>query len=112
MRHKPQGGILLTVLLLIFLFSFMFEVVLEDYRTAEQFSQKTSNYYLAKTMASLFLQEFKENPTEKSGQQKFSSGILYYECQNDLIIITVKFENQIVIFNEKSPVKKQALSNK
>jgi uncharacterized membrane protein YeiB len=109
-RYKPQGGILLTVLLLVFLFSFLFEVVLDDYRITDKFTQKTSNYYLAKTMASMFLQEMKEEQIEKSGQQTFSSGVLYYDYQNDSIVFTVKLENQVITFQEKAPVKKQKQS--
>jgi hypothetical protein len=111
LNHKPQGGILLTVLLLVFLFSFLFEVVLDDYRIAGQFTKKTSNYYLAKTMASMFLLEAKEDQTEKSGQQKFSSGILYYEYQEDSIAFTVKLDNQVITFHEKTPVKQHKESN-
>lgn len=103
MNDRYKGGVLLTTLLLTFLFSFIFILVLEDFELTQQFTQKTKDYYVAKTMVSMFLTDIRQEvyPVAKSGQQNFSTGILQYEYDQTTFNFVIKLNQTIYKFQEE-----------
>ncbi|MCA5013204.1 MULTISPECIES: competence type IV pilus minor pilin ComGG [unclassified Enterococcus] len=102
MKKGYKGGILLTSLLLVFLSSSLFLLVLEEFKLAQQFSQKTKDYYIAKTMVSMFLAEVKQksDPLDPKGTQEFSAGHLTYSYAQQTLTIVVKMNHTTYTFNE------------
>ncbi|MGX7136705.1 competence type IV pilus minor pilin ComGG [Enterococcus silesiacus] len=98
-----KGGILLTTLLFVFLFSFLFVLVLEDFQLTQRFTQKTKDYYSAKIMVSMFLSDVKQEqyPLEKAGNQHFSTGTLHYEYKQPTLNLTVQLKQTTYTFQEK-----------
>lgn len=103
MNRQYKGGILLTTLLFVFLFSFLFVLVLDDFQLTQRFTQKTKDYYSAKIMVSMFLSDVKEEqyPLEKTGHQHFSTGMLYYEYKQPILKLTVQLKQTTYTFQEK-----------
>ncbi|MBO0440882.1 competence type IV pilus minor pilin ComGG [Candidatus Enterococcus ikei] len=103
MKKRHRGGVLLTALLFIFLFSFIFILVLEDFQLTQRFSQKTRDYYIARTMSSMFFFDVKQEQRtlDKTGYQKFSTGILYYEYDQKTIKFTVRLDQETYKFQEE-----------
>lgn len=101
-----RGGILLSVLLLLSLFSFIFLLVLEDYQLAARFSQRTTDYYQAHTMAVLTKNKLetlrlqKINIPEK-GNYSFNVGVVSYSIKNEQLTLTVKIRASITYKIEK-----------
>ncbi|WP_207694134.1 hypothetical protein DOK67_0001925 [Enterococcus sp. DIV0212c] len=103
MKKRHRGGVLLTALLFIFLFSFIFMLVLEDFQLTQRFAQKTRDYYIAKTMISMFFFDVKQEQRtlDKTGYQKFSTGILQYEYDQKTVKFTVQLNQAIYKFQEE-----------
>lgn len=103
MNRRYKGGILLTTLLFVFLFSFIFILVLEDFQLTQRFTKRTNDYYVAKTMVSMFLSDIKQEqyPLEKKGQQRFSKGILYYEFDQTTVLFIVQVNQITYQFQEE-----------
>lgn len=114
MSNRYKGGILLTTLLLVFLFSFIFIWVLEDFQLTQRFTQETKDYYIAKTMVSMFLTDIRQEtqPLGKRGQQHFSSGTLQYEYDQKTINFVIQLNQTRYRFQmnyqavEKAQIKK------
>ncbi len=102
MKKKYRGGVLFTALLLVYLSSFLFLLVLEEFKLAQQFSQKTKDYYISKTMVSMFLSEVKQKntPLEPKGSQEFSTGQLTYSYARKKLTIIVKINHTTYTFDE------------
>lgn len=103
MKNKYKGGILLTTLLLVFLFSFIFMLVLEDFWLTQRFTQKTKEYYIAQTMVSMFLSDVKQGRESlgKKGEQKFSAGTIQYEYEQMKLNVIVHVNNKTFRFQEE-----------
>lgn len=103
MKYNYRGGILLTALLFIFLFSFLFTLVIEDFKVTQHFSKNTKDYYTARIMVSMFLFEVKQEQRslQKEGQQVFSEGILNYKSDERTIYFSVKLGQQSYNFQEE-----------
>lgn len=102
MRSKYKGGVLLTTILLVFLFSFIFILILEDFQLTQRFTKNTKEYYTAKTMVSMFLYEVKRErqPLANKGNQAFSVGTLDYEYDGMAITCVVQLNNRVYKFKE------------
>lgn len=96
MSDKYKGGVLLTTLLLVFLFSFIFMLVLEDFQLTQRFTHETKEYYIAKTMISMFLADIRQEaqPLGKVGQQRFSSGTLQYQYDQKTIHFIIQLNQR------------------
>ncbi|MGX7149350.1 competence type IV pilus minor pilin ComGG [Enterococcus ureasiticus] len=103
MNKKYKGGVLLTALLFVFLFSFIFTLVLEDFQLTHRFTKKTKDYYIAKTMVSMFLSDIKQEKQQlvKKGYQNFSIGTLQYEYDQATISIVVQLNQTTYSFQEQ-----------
>lgn len=103
MKYNYRGGILLTALLFLFLFSFLFTLVIEDFQVTQHFSKNTKDYYTAKIMVSMFLFEVKQEhrSLEKEGQQAFSEGILNYQYDERTIYFSIELGQQSYTFQEE-----------
>ncbi|MEI5995051.1 competence type IV pilus minor pilin ComGG [Candidatus Enterococcus mansonii] len=102
MKNRHKGGILLTALLFTFLFSFIFILVLEDFKLSQHFSVQTKDYYTAKTIARLFVSTIKKQKViEKSGRQQFSEGILEYEYDKKTLKIIININKKYYQFQER-----------
>ncbi|WP_086313838.1 hypothetical protein A5821_001380 [Enterococcus sp. 7F3_DIV0205] len=102
MNNKYKGGVLFTALLFVFLFSFIFMLVLEDFQLTQRFTKKTRDYYVAKTMVSMFLSDVKQElrPLEKSCQLRYSVGLLQYEYDQSTINFLVHVNQTTYRFQE------------
>lgn len=103
MNRQYKGGILLTTLLFVFLFSFLFALVLDDFQLTQRFTQQTKDYYSAKAMVSMFLSDVKQEQylIEETGYQHFSTGTLYYEYKQPILKFTVQLKQTTYTFQEK-----------
>ncbi|EOH92839.1 hypothetical protein UAW_02880 [Enterococcus haemoperoxidus ATCC BAA-382] len=112
MNKRYKGGVLLTTLLLVFLFSFIFMLVLEDFQLTQKFTKNTKDYYVAKTMVSMFLYDIKQEQAslEKEGQQRFSSGILEYRYDQTTIKFIIHINQTTYEFQEEYRVMKKESS--
>ncbi|MGX7113259.1 competence type IV pilus minor pilin ComGG [Enterococcus termitis] len=101
-KNNYKGGILLTTILFLFLFSSLFTLVLEEFKLTQQFTQKSKEYYIAKTMVSIFISEIKQSKKmiDKEGYQDFSSGRLTYEYDQKTIICTIFINQKSYTFHE------------
>ena len=77
-------------------------MVLEEFKLSQQFTQKTKEYYVAKTMVSMFLAEIKQTDkkVEQKGQRGFSAGQLNYEYNQEKFTIFVNVNDQNYTFYE------------
>lgn len=107
MKHK--GGILLTALLFIYLFSFIFILVLEDFKLTQQFVLETKNFYIAKTMVSMFLFDLKQENKEVKhmGQECFSSGSLEYTYDQNKLNFSITIGGQRYNFQENYKIRSE-----
>lgn len=117
MNDNYKGGILLTALLVVFLFSFIFIQVLDDFQLTQQFTQKTKEYYIAKTMVSMLLSDVKQGNAKlkNKGQQNFSAGIVHYEYDRAVLTFVVQLNQKTYKFQEEyqeNEIKKIQLKNK
>lgn len=103
MNKRYKGGVLPTALLFVFLFSFIFTFVLEDFQLTQRFTKKTKEYYIAKTMLSMFLADLKSEKRAlvKKGQQNFSTGILRYEYNQPILDVTIHLNQTTYKFQEQ-----------
>ena len=89
----------MTTVLFLFLLSFLFLTILEDFKLTQQFYFETKDYYIAKIMTQVFLTN-KKIPTEK-GELTFSKGTLFYHVKGNYISMEVKINNRNYIFKEE-----------
>ncbi|EOI03082.1 hypothetical protein UAY_00829 [Enterococcus moraviensis ATCC BAA-383] len=110
MNKRYNGGILLTTLLLVFLFSFIFMLILEDFQLTQAFTKKTKDYYIAKIMVSMFLSDRKKEQKsfEKKGEQRYSTGILQYEYNETIVWFTIEVNQATYKFKEEYHKSKKA----
>lgn len=97
---NKRGGILLSVLLLIFLFSFLVLHLLFTYRQTADFSKRTIQLYQAKIAKEEFLIAHQPLETEQ-GLWNFDQGELSYEKKKDTVKIRVAIQGKIYNFSEK-----------
>ena len=98
---NSQGGILLTVLLAIFLFSFLLLNLTTSYHQTADLVTRTEQFYQAKIAKELFLADY-PNLKEKNGNWNFNLGELVYETDQDQIKIIVKIKTKTYHFYEKT----------
>ncbi|EOH87910.1 competence type IV pilus minor pilin ComGG [Enterococcus pallens] len=97
---NKRGGILISVLLLIFLFSFLVLHLLFTYRQTTDFSKRTIQLYQAKIAKEEFL--IAHLPLEaEQGIWNFDQGELSYEKKKDTVKIRVAIQGKIYNFSEK-----------
>lgn len=85
----------MSVLLLLSLFSLLFLLVLEDYQLAARFSQRTTDYYQAQTMAVLTKRKLETLRLQKTdipakGSCQFNLGEVSYSINKERLTLTVK----------------------
>lgn len=97
---NSQGGVLLTVLLAIFLFSFLLLNLTTSYHQTTDLVSRTEQLYQAKIAKELFLAEYPKLK-EKNGEWHFNLGELIYETNQDQIKMTVKIERKTYHFSER-----------
>lgn len=98
--HYHRGGILLTALLFMLLYSSVLLILLEDHRVTQNQYLVTRDLYLARSMKEMFLQEYRleEKPPTLVN---FSSGVLTYTESNDELRIRIVINRQVYNFQEK-----------
>lgn len=102
MKTKYRGGILLSALLFLFLLSFLFLIVLEDFQLTQRFSKKTKDFYTAQIMVDMFLFEAEQKKELKlKGEINFSTGKLHYIFNKNTIEIVVVIGKDTYQFQEK-----------
>lgn len=97
---NSQGGILLSVLLAIFLFSFLLLNLSLSYQQTVDLVDRTQDLYRAKIAKELFLADYKNESTE-NGVWKFNQGELSYQKEGKQVKMTVKIKKKIYHFSEK-----------
>lgn len=102
MTKRYKGGVLFTALLFVFLFSFIFTLVLEDFQLTQRFTKKTKDYYIAKTMVSMFLSDVRQEKQSlaKQGYQNFSTGTLKYRYDQVTLSVVVELNQMTYTFQE------------
>lgn len=97
---NSQGGALLSVLLAIFLFSFLLLNLTTSYHQSADLVERTEHLYQAKIAKELFLADYPKLK-EKEGVWEFNKGGLSYETEEDNVKIDVKIKKKTYQFCEK-----------
>ncbi|MDT2490718.1 competence type IV pilus minor pilin ComGG [Enterococcus avium] len=97
---NSQGGVLLSVLLAIFLFSFLLLNLTTSYHQTADLVERTEHLYQAKIAKELFLADYPKLK-EKEGVWEFNKGGLSYETEEDYVKIDVKIKKKTYQFCEK-----------
>ncbi|MEO1773144.1 competence type IV pilus minor pilin ComGG [Candidatus Enterococcus ferrettii] len=97
---NKRGGILISVLLFIFLFSFLVLQLLFTYRQTADFSKRTIQLYQAKIAKEEFLIVY-QPLKEEQGTWLFDQGDLSYEKKKDTVKICVTIQGKMYTFSEK-----------
>lgn len=96
---NSRGGILLSVLLILFLFSFLWLQLLTTYQQTSDFVNRTRRSYQAKIAKELFLTEYPDL-TAATGSWAFTQGELNYQKQAENLKIQVEIGDKIFSFTE------------
>ncbi len=96
---NSRGGVLLSVLLTLFLFSFLWLQLLTTYQQTIDFTNRTRRSYQAKIAKELFLADYPQLAKEK-GQWHFTQGELVYQKQSENLKITVQIQGKSFSFTE------------
>ncbi len=97
---NSQGGILLSVLLAIFLFSFLLLNLTTSYHQTADLTARTEQLYQAKIAKELFLADFPKL-NKKQGIWKFNKGELTYSAEHEQLKLVVKIKKKTYHFYEK-----------
>lgn len=97
---NSQGGVLLSVLLAIFLFSFLLLNLTTSYHQTADLVERTEHLYQAKIAKELFLADYPKLK-EKEGVWEFNKEELSYETEEDYVRIDVKIKKKTYQFCEK-----------
>lgn len=97
---NSHGGVLLSVLLAIFLFSFLVLNLTTSYYQTADLVVRTEQLYQAKIARELFLADYVEMKTKK-GTWSFNKGEIAYEIVQDQLKMTVKIKKKTYHFSEK-----------
>ena len=98
---NSRGGVLLSVLLAIFLFSFLLLNLTTSYHQTADLVARTEQLYQAKIAKELFLADYYKLK-DKKGVWKFNKGELTYETEQDHVKIIVKIKKKTYQFYEKN----------
>ncbi|MDT2612977.1 competence type IV pilus minor pilin ComGG [Enterococcus dongliensis] len=98
---NSQGGVLLSVLMAIFLFSFLLLNVTTSYHQTVDLAIRTEQLYQAKIAKELFLAEYPKLH-KNNGIWKFNKGELAYETEATQLKIIVKIKKKTYHFYEKT----------
>lgn len=96
---NSQGGVLLSVLLAIFLFSFLLLNLTTSYHQTADLVSRTEQLYEAKIAKELFLADYPELKNKK-GIWNFNKGELVYETEENRVKIVVKMKEKTYLFYE------------
>ena len=98
---NSRGGVLLSVLMAIFLFSFLLlKLTISCHQTADLVT-RTEQLYQAKIAKELFLADY-PSLNDKKGTWGFNEGEITYETEQDRVKIIVKIKKKTYHFYEKS----------
>ena len=98
---NSRGGVLLSVLLAIFLFSFLLLNLLTSYYQTADLVSRTEQLYQAKIAKELFLADY-PNLNKSKGTWIFNKGELIYEKEPEQLKIIVKIKKKTYQFYEKN----------
>lgn len=96
---NSQGGVLLSVLLAIFLFSFLLLNLTTSYHQTADLVSRTEQLYEAKIAKELFLADYPELKNKK-GIWNFNKGELVYDTEENRVKIVVKMKEKTYLFYE------------
>ncbi|WP_122645913.1 competence type IV pilus minor pilin ComGG [Enterococcus mediterraneensis] len=98
---KHKGGIMLSAVFLVFIFSVLLLTALENHRLATTFAIRTQKLYVAKTMKEMFWYEYlRQKDPQSSGSVAFNQGLLRYQSQSELLRIWVDHGGGTFYFEE------------
>lgn len=97
------GGLLLTGMLLMFLFSFMLTMIITEFKETQQFTAATIDYYKARIMVLLLLKNLSQSTASipLEGQQAYTDGQLSFNIQEDQVAISVTVGTHVYHFKEE-----------
>lgn len=98
---NSQGGVLLSVLLAIFLFSFLLLNLTTSYHQTVDLVSRTEQLYEAKIAKELFLADYPELKNKK-GIWNFNKGELVYDTEENRVKIVVKMKEKTYLFYENT----------
>ncbi|MGG5369818.1 competence type IV pilus minor pilin ComGG [Enterococcus sp. AZ196] len=98
---NSQGGVLLSVLLAIFLFSFLVLNLTTSYHQTADLVSRTEQLYQAKIAKELFLADYPKLNVKK-GTWMFNKGEITFETEQTQLKIIVKIKKKTYHFYEKN----------
>lgn len=99
-QKQNEGGILLTALLFLALFSGVLLIILEDYQVSQNFYLESRDLYTMKTMKEMFLDEYYTKSEKITNPVEFSTGTITYK-ETDQLVISVTVNGNTIAFQEK-----------
>lgn len=98
---NSRGGVLLSVLLAIFLFSFLLLNLTTSYYQTADLVARTEQLYQAKIAKELFLADYPKL-NDKKGTWEFNRGEILYETEKTRVKIEVKIKKRVYKFYENN----------
>lgn len=111
MKNRHHGGILITAISLLLLFSFIFLLIIEDSKVNHLFTEETCVFYKKSILKELFLIDYQQQDfmNKNQGQIDFSEGKVVYQKTTDKLKLLIEVEGRIfeetVILIEKNSKK-------
>lgn len=104
MNKHYKGGVLLTALLFVLLFSFLFTLVVEEARLTNHFSIKTRDFYSAKIIYNMFCIEINQEQQllANTGMIEYSEGKLSYRLEGEYLIIDISVNQKEYQFKKST----------
>lgn len=99
-REQNKGGILLTAILFLVFFSGILLIILEDYRVAKDYYLESKDFFTAKIMMEMFLEEYYTSDTAVVSPVEFSAGTLTYK-ELDQLEIKVYINGNTLTFHKE-----------
>lgn len=99
------GGLLLTGMLFMFLFSFILTITIIEFKETQQFTTATVDYYKARIMVLFLLKNLPKSGTTVSiqGEQVYNEGHLVYQIRGNHLEIVVTVGTHVYQFKEARP---------
>ncbi|MBP2099420.1 competence type IV pilus minor pilin ComGG [Enterococcus rivorum] len=109
MNKHYKGGVLLTALLFVLLFSFLFTLVVEEARLTNHFSIRTKDFYSAKIIYSMFCIEINQEQQllANTGMIEYSEGKLSYRLEDEYLFIDITVNQKKYQFKKKYTANKK-----
>lgn len=98
--HNHRGGVIFSVVGLLFLMTLMMTLLLDRYWTQAIFTAKSVHFYEAKILKEIFLSELQQQDLSEKGSRRYNLGTLDYQLKDDGVKIDISIQGKKYTFKE------------